>query len=455
MSNRPVPTPNAGRQHPDDGCADDVFPGPVILIEIDPTVPGGHLAGRFDMTIRGRAISTAAISQIRLQTGDRMISASAYGQPGRAVLCEMADGTPGRQRMFRFNLPGSAEGRSKPCGFQIVARTEDGFEHFESFEVEADPSARVPVRVRSGPTSIEASCAPPDVVLLIERAMIEGDDTLTVAGWAVSFAAIQAIQVLVDGAFVSEAVYGNERQDIWAAFPVYPNALLSGFGLTIRLGEAHRHAATVRVRVVCANGFGHEESIPLQRGAAPEPLGVIDQLPLLGSVESGGGSLPEQVALSMPGSPQRQIAAGIDMYCDDAELTGDGLLSLRGWAVCQSGIVQVRVVLDGLDVGLGTFGHERLDVAGFHPECRMAHLSGFRFEQRVGDRFEGEHEVCIVVRDSQGWRNPATGCGRGDLAGGTGRGHQPRTGRGIPVPAGRADRVQRGDARAGQWPLDG
>ncbi len=106
---------------------------------------------------------------------------------------------------------------------------------------------------------------------------------LTVQGWAVSFGAIQAMRVLVDGDFVSEAATGLERQDVAGVFPAYPNALLSGFGLTIPLNEALREAGAVRVRMVCLNGFGHEESVPLQRGApvkmfpTPEPFALIDK----------------------------------------------------------------------------------------------------------------------------------------------------------------------------------
>jgi hypothetical protein len=78
------------------------------------------------------------------------------------------------------------------------------------------------------------------------------------------------------------------------------------------------------------------------------------------------------------------------------------VLSLNGWAVCATGIAQVRVLLDDRDAGLATFGHERTDVAAFYPDLRMAHLSGFRFEQRIGDRYQGEHSVRVVVCGAQG-----------------------------------------------------
>lgn len=388
---------------------------PAIHIEIDPDIPGSPIANRFDLTIRGRARSSAPIIQVRLQTGDVVISESAYGQPDRAPVCDMPDGTRGRQRMFRFNLPRPGGGDAERCRFQIVVRTDHGVEHAQDYDVKVDPAAAVPVSVVSGPTSPQASSMPPHALVFIERGSIDANAVLTVQGWAVSFAPIQAVRVLLDGTFVSEAVYGNQRRDVEGAFPAYPNALLSGFGLTIKLDEACRDATTVRVGTVCLNGFGHAESIPLEQASAaavvptPEPVALIGRSPsyppsLIGDSDEdplAGLMLPPNTAAALP-DRQPDEGARIEMYCDAAELTGDGLLSLNGWAVCPTGIVQVRVLLDDSDVGLATSGHERLDVADIHPEIRMAHLSGFRFEQRVGTRFVGEHAVRVVVCGAQG-----------------------------------------------------
>ena len=87
------------------------------------------------------------------------------------------------------------------------------------------------------------------------------------------------------------------------------------------------------------------------------------------------------------------------MHCDAAELSGNGILSVNGWAVSGAGIVQVRVLLNGEPVGLASFGHERPDVGEIFPAIPMSHLSGFRFERRIGDGFAGEHEVCVIVRN--------------------------------------------------------
>ncbi len=388
---------------------------PPLWIEIDPEIPGGYLAGRYDLTLRGRAMSSVPVSYVSLRTDDWMTGASAYGEPGRAPQCTLPDGSQGHQRMFRFNLPRPGRAGSERCRFNITARREDGIEHVQAFEVDIDPARAVPVSVVTGPTSRGASAIPPHALLFIERATIDGRFNLTVQGWAVSFGPIQAVRVLVNDTFIGEAVHGGERQDIAAAFAIYPGALLSGFGLTIPLDEAHRDAATVRVRMIGLNGFSHEESVRPEDGAptsvfpTPQPFALIDRPPayqLVGSEEPqadpfAGLVLPPETAAALQALPQ-SAAVPIEMYCDEAELTGDGVLSLNGWAVCASGIAQVRVLLDGDDVGLATFGHERLDVASIHPDIRMARLSGFRFAQPVGMRFTGVHEVRVIVCGAQG-----------------------------------------------------
>lgn len=42
----------------------------IIFIEIDSSISGGYINGRFDIAIRGRAMSAAPIEEVRLQVGE-------------------------------------------------------------------------------------------------------------------------------------------------------------------------------------------------------------------------------------------------------------------------------------------------------------------------------------------------------------------------------------------------
>ena len=412
-------------------CAAVVADDPAIVVAIDPVVPGGYVHGRFDFTIRGRCVSAAPIEEIRLQVDDWITSVSCFGQPERAAAALMPDGTPARQRAFQFNLPrpGGAVGN---CEFQIIARTTGGFEFAEDFVIELDAGGDRAIII-SGPTRTILGGAQPHAVMYIESATIDPDGLLAVQGWSVSLGPTLAVEIFADEACVSQAWTGGERDDVAVAFPDYPNARLSGFSLTMQLDEVIRKARRIHARMVCPGGFGHEESIPAERKHKREGPGVPNKSELaVEAARSAAFSLLDQQpayqlhadfriaddpmrGLTLPATtgpaehePRFGRASGHDelaeirLYCDAAVLSGDGTLLLDGWAVCGIGIVQVRVMLDDQTVGLASIGHERLDVGEIFPDIKMARLSGFRFERRIGDGAEGAHEVRVIVRNMHG-----------------------------------------------------
>ncbi|HET6306520.1 MAG TPA: glycosyltransferase family 9 protein [Rhodopila sp.] len=383
---------------------------PVILIEIDPGVSGGHARGRFDIMIRGRAVSTAVIEEIRLQVDDLVASSASFGPTDHTPAVVLPDGTILRQRGFHFSLPRPGEGAADRCRFRIVARTAGGFEHAESFEIDVDPVESA-VSVVAGPTDVTAGFVRPYAVLYIERATIDADGVLVVDGWAVSQGPTLAVQVFADATRVGQARCGTERGDVGAAFPAYPNAPLSGFSLSLQLDEADRGLRWVRAQIVCPHGFGHAESVPVERLVRRAPQDILEGAASGGALPgrlSGDGRMEE--SLSAPDgdrgalagdapAPAREGAqAGIRLHCDSATLTTDGVLSVDGWAVCSVGILQVRVLLDGEEAGLASLGHERDDVGAIFPRIPTAAMAGFRFERRVRDAFEGEHQVRIIAR---------------------------------------------------------
>ncbi len=400
---------------------------PVIQIEIEPGVSGGRVQDRYDVTIRGRAMSAAWLEHVRLQVDDQIMSTASYGQPERAARAILPDGTPARQRSFQFNLSRRADRQPERCSFQIVARTVDGFETAEAFTIEVDPAAAAPVSVIAGPTRFAAALggALPHVLMYIERATIDIDGKLSVQGWAIAFEPILAVQLFAGQERLSAARLGGERQDVATAFPTYPNARLSGFSLTMQIDTTALQVGTVRAQVICPHGFAQEEMIPVEvvqrrpaspvAGAALGGSSLVDQLPAdqlvadfrLGeSPMRGVGLLAPRPASHGFAEPapvllaREEPVSEIRMFCDEAELRSDGTLFVNGWVVCAAGIAQVRVLLDDKDLGLAVFGHDRVDVGSIYTNIPMARLSGFKFERRLSERFTGEHVVRVVVRNA-------------------------------------------------------
>ena len=380
-------------------------PSPAVAVEIDPVVPGGYAANRFDCMIRGHVVSFASIQEIRLLTEHGLVATSSWAQADRVPAAVTVDGSPVHQRTFHFNLPWSHPGETEQFACQIVARLDGGFEHIQDYVIQLDPAAESPVGVVSGPTRSMAAGPKPQGVLYIERATINGDGMLSVQGWAVALGAILAVQIFAGADPVATAVFGGAREDVAAAFPAYPNAHASGFTLKIQMEEANRSALTLRAQAICAGGFSYSASTPIEHVPATTPnqapaapaarLARRKRTPSAEPKQSGNGR-------ARSGSGRMGGPAEIIMYCDSAELAADGLLSVDGWAVCADGIAQIRVLLDDTDVGLATFGHQRADVGSLHTNVPMSHLSGFRFERRVAYTSSDRHVVRVVVCGAKG-----------------------------------------------------
>lgn len=408
---------------------------PAIVIEIDPGLSGSHVRNRYDIMVRGRAVSAAALEDVRLEVGDRTVGTVSFGQPGHAAPGALPDGAPARRHGFQFNLPRQNGGERERCSFRIVARTAARFEHGETFTIDVDPAAAQAVSVVAGPTlSAPAGGARPHVLMYIESATVDDGGNLLVQGWATALGPILAVQLFAGEKRIPAAKLGGERGDVAAAYAAYPNARLSGFNLAVQLNDEDRRATTLRAQVICPNGFTQQEAIPIEavrRRVAPRPapapgfphaaagaplapdgFSLFNQQP---AYRLKTGFRINQRPIAAPGpaaylpgpgpepgpEPASAPPAAIHMFCDEAELRADGTLFVNGWAVCAAGIAQVRVLLDERDVGLAAYGHDRADVGTIYPDIPMAGVSGFKFERRLVDRADGDHVVRVVVRNAR------------------------------------------------------
>jgi ADP-heptose:LPS heptosyltransferase/GT2 family glycosyltransferase len=410
---------------------------PAILIEIDPNLFGGFARDRFDITIRGRVISPADIGQIALKLGEVTISTAFLGQPEREARNRMPDGTEARQRTFQFNLARDPRQQPEQFSFQIVARTTGGFVASENFTLDLDPTAETPLSIIAGPTRYAGTFGGirPYAIMCLERGTVDRDGNLLVEGWAVALGPILDVQIFADDTRVASAALGAQRDDVGVAYPAYPSARLSGFSLAAYLDDGSISATTIRAHLICPNGFALESSIPVElieriaapvraapltpTNAAPSPPFMlsgqagpsyqikadfrIDETPLLGigMLAPVVPHRPTPSAAAPASQPAAQPSAEIKMYCDAAVLKSDGSLFLDGWALSGAGIAQIKVFLDDRDVGLARTGHERADVGAIYNMIPMASLSGFKFETRLDERFEGEHTIRIAIRNAR------------------------------------------------------
>ena len=207
-------------------------PAPPILIQLDPDIGAGFIHGRFDVQLRGRVASPAAIEELEVESGGVVVARAVFGQPTRAPVVVMPDGTPGRQRAFQLTLPRPQNQASAPCLCLLRARTSDGHSHSEQLDLAIDPTAPSPVMVRTGPVlvGVAQTGGRPQILLYVERAVLDSDGNLSVHGWTLAMTQIVTVQVFAgDQERLPAAQLGLPRDDVAAVYPIYPNGRQSGF----------------------------------------------------------------------------------------------------------------------------------------------------------------------------------------------------------------------------------
>ena len=248
--------------------AQDAAPVPPILIQIDPAVSGGFIYGRFDVQIRGRVASPAAVEEIELESGGVVLARAMFGEPHRAPPVRTPDGTTGRQRAFQLCLPQPQDGAAEPCHCVLRARTAEGHSHTEALDIAIDPTAPEPVMVRSGPVAggVAHTGGRPQIVLYVERAVLDNDGNLAVRGWAVAMTPIVTVQVFVGGhERLPAAQLGGQRDDVANFYPAYPNGRTSGFTCNGHVDQPVASLTSVRVQAITMHGFAMETVVPLER----------------------------------------------------------------------------------------------------------------------------------------------------------------------------------------------
>jgi ADP-heptose:LPS heptosyltransferase/GT2 family glycosyltransferase len=216
--------------------------------------------------------------------------------------------------------------------------------------------------------------------ICIDHLSVTPDGAVSMAGWAVGAAELQAVTVALDGVPIGEAETGLSRPDIGNRFPDLPAARHSGFRFSARLDRAILGGQTVTLDIRGSDGSSETLVLP----APAEPPTVADQLV----------------------AAKKSISFGIDgptLVGDRATAPALAMLTLTGWAIAHAGVTAIEVWFDGRLVGPATLGLRREDIAAAHPDRDDALLCGFAMAVPQRLMTPGEHGVIVVIRtgDSQ------------------------------------------------------
>ncbi len=392
-----------------------------VRVDIDPMISAGFIFDRFDLLLRGRAVSSTPVEEIALKLDGAVIGRVEFGTVDSAVQGGLPEDGNRTQYVFCLNLPLPRGEAQRNCACILAVRTSDGRIHEEAFDLLVEPSSAAPVTVLAGQTYPAAGYAHirPPIVLYVERAVLDNRRHVQLAGWAISRTAMVAIQAFIGDQKLVPAQLGGQRDDVGSAFPAYANARMAGFALNSDIvAVPDQDLSTVRVQAISRDGFTHEVIVPFERVhnlAVPEPARAsigpeaapaaypqaagfqigTDLAALVGEPVLVSRPVPVAAQPPSPPDPRREIR----YFCDHLDLQPEGRLSAIGWAVCGIGISAVTVYLNGEPIGDAELGLLREDVGNEHRHIPMARYAGFRFVKNIPDLPSGEHEIRVVMRN--------------------------------------------------------
>ena len=191
---------------------------------------------------------------------------------------------------------------------------------------------------------------------------------LRVKGWALHAFGIKEIKVLVDNSQVATINTGISRLDVNSTYPGYFNGTNSGFDETIDISNLGSGNKTVEVIIVARNG----ETQSYKRNIV---------------VKGENVSLPKINSLDAP---------------TNNSVVTDGNLQIRGWALDEAGVKEVRVYIDNKDFGTITYGTTRTDVNKAYPGYSSGDNAGFEGIINLGGMTTGDKKLTVKITANDG-----------------------------------------------------
>jgi N-acetylmuramoyl-L-alanine amidase len=174
-----------------------------------------------------------------------------------------------------------------------------------------------------------------------------------VYGWFLDRSGVANIEVLVDGAVVGQAVYGDARPDVQKFYPQFKNSK-AGYHYTLDTTRFPDGQHTVAIREIGKNG--RITSLPASTINIDNALGFLDK-PASGSLING-------------------------------------TQNVYGWFLDQSGVAKIEILVDGAVVGQADYGDTRLDVQRFYPQFKNG-KSGYHYALDTTKFPDGQHTITI------------------------------------------------------------
>ena len=336
-------------------AADDGF----VLVHLEQPKAGERLHPGGLVSGNGWAIAPADVAEVAVHLDDTLLSHARYGLPRPDV----ARSFPHYRHVDHCGFAFTAE---IPAGLRLTATSQ----LVVSVRTVRGELGRKSVRLQlpAEPQAAAISGAQDGwpIRLGVDDAVVDGNRTLRVRGWAASQAPLRAVTAMLGDTDLGRVTFGLPRADIARLHAGYPNAGQSGFAIVHRLPpNLAGGPGFVRVQAEDELGQTRHTIVPL---ALPGPTG----------------------------SEERQ-AGPVRGGCTTATLSEDGVLEVGGWTFAERGPASAAIELDGETLGVARTGLARPDIARLYPGEAAAARAGFTFSHMLDEPpAAGPHRLTLI-----------------------------------------------------------
>ena len=188
--------------------------------------------------------------------------------------------------------------------------------------------------------------------------------TLNVRGWALAGSGVKEVRVYVDGKDLGTVAYGAKRADVNKAYPGYSSGDNAGFEGNVNISGISGGNRKLTVKIIANDGSVQniEKTIKVEKAQSRSYLDAPN----------------------------------------DNEVVKSKTLNVRGWALAGSGVKEVRVYVDGKDLGTVAYGTKRADVNKAYPGYSSGDNAGFEGNVNISGISEGNRKLTVKITANDG-----------------------------------------------------
>ena len=306
---------------------------------------GNTIATGDTLNIRGWALDSSGIKEVRVYVDEKDLGTVKYG----TVRADVNKAHPGYPSGDNAGFEGSVDISSISAG-----------------------SKKLTVRITANDGTTQSIETTIKVERLQSRSNLDspkGNDTvnnstLNVKGWALASSGVKEVRVYVDGKDLGTVKYGTTRADVNKAYPGYPSGDNAGFEGSVDISTISTGSKSLTIKITANDGTTQSIQTTIK----------IEKLQSKSNLDSPKGN----------------------------STFNSNTLNVKGWALASSGVKEVRVYVDGKDLGTVKYGTARADVNKAHPGYPSGDNAGFEGSVDISSISAGSKKLTVKITANDG-----------------------------------------------------